>query len=97
MAAARLTTVLVLLALPVYANASPDGGTWDVELLDAGTILPSQAACMPPGDAQTLDEYLRATEADSKAYRAVALVAVPVGGLAVVTAVVLGIVLAGKK
>lgn len=57
----RLVSILLFLALP--AIAAPDGGL-DVELLDAGTVLPAQEVCMPAADAVRLDVALRGAEAE---------------------------------
>ncbi len=68
-----------------------------VRQLDGGVELVDSLACMAPDTAQAIDVGLRTAEADRDTYRTVALVAVPVGVAAVVTAVVLGVAMAGKK
>lgn len=78
-------------ALLLAALLSADGGL-DVELLDAGTVLPTQMACMPPADAVTLDLGLRSAERDRDAYKGWVMVVTPI---AVVATVAVGVLAAG--
>lgn len=74
--------------------AAPDGGL-DVELLDAGSVLPTQMACMPPESAQTLDLGLRDAESERDSLR-VWIVIAPIAAF-VVGAVAAGAVVSAVK
>ena len=76
------------LLMASISHATPDGG-YDVELLDAGTVLASDMACMSPGNVQRLDIDLRTTEMDRNGYRAALLVVTPIAVLATAAAVIL--------
>lgn len=90
---ARLMSILCLFAFTAHAA---DGG-YDVELLDAGTILLEPMACMPPADVQRLDIDFRATEADARGYRTAAVAATTAAAVVTLVCAALVAGLATKK
>lgn len=71
-----MKAVALALVLSLTAFAEPDGGL-DVELLDAGTVLPAQMVCMPGPDAQRLDLGLRTAESERDQLKTWLLIAPP--------------------